>query len=389
MKINNNSISHIIRIVLPAVVAMLMTLSTTSCSKKDEPNEPQASRTVLVYMAARNSLGSYDYDVKNIAEMEMAVAGGALNGGRLLVFRTDVNGNSTLFEITATGRKTLATYAGDGLMSVNAARLSGVIDDVKRLAPAQSYGLVLWSHSLGWLQNGMADEWDTATPQTWGEERGYTMNISTLHAALRGKGLDFVYFDCCYMACVEVAYELRDVTPTIVASAIELPARGMPYHLNIPHFFADTPDLIAAAQETFNYYNSLSGDYRTCAMSVINTSGMTTLASVSREIIQASGRVTPDDFTPQCFVTRGTCWFFDMAQYYEALATQAGRPDLFAKWQQALFDAVPYAAATPSIWNTLRISHHCGLSTYILRPDADPTIRGYNTLAWYKDVVKL
>ena len=41
------------------------------------------------------------------------------------------------------------------------------------------------------------------------------------------------------MGTVEIAYELRALTPVIVGSPTEVEGEGMPYHLNIPAFFAD------------------------------------------------------------------------------------------------------------------------------------------------------
>ncbi len=385
-------------------------LFSTSCSN-NEPDIPltKARHTLLVYMAACNSLGASGYDIDDINEMKRAVNHGALgNDCRLLVFHTNNKGISQLIEITPQGEKLLKTYSSaDGLTSVHGARLSGVIDDTKKYAPASSTGLILWSHGNGWLQNGMTDSFNAlnnnnrsitiepspdAIAHSWGEENGRTMNITTLAKALEGKDISYIYFDCCYMASIEVAYQLRNVTPIIAASAIELPAEGMPYDKTLQYFFSSTPQIELAAKTTFNYYNSKQGENRTCAMSVIKTNTLDRLAAKSAQIIKASQRNTPQGFSPQRFMTESRCMFFDMQQYYRAMAEYANIMHIFNEWQNLLDETITYAAATPRLWNRLDIKYHCGLSSYILTPDADLTDtythKNYHTLDWYNNVVK-
>lgn len=211
--LHKTSVSQFLHILICLVTALLLPLFV-SCSDSPEPEPAKSHRTVLVYMAACNSLGSAGFDKLDLDEMQSAVRAGQLDGGRLLVFHAGTSGNYKLLEITPEEIVTLKMYNENGEhSSVSAKFMSQVIDDTKRLAPADSYGLVLWSHGLGWLQNGITDDFaDGISSQSWGEERGRTMNISSLAAALSGKNLDFVYFDCCFMASVEVAYELRHVT---------------------------------------------------------------------------------------------------------------------------------------------------------------------------------
>ena len=386
--LHKTSVSQFLHILICLVTALLLPLFV-SCSDSPEPEPAKSHRTVLVYMAACNSLGSAGFDKLDLDEMQSAVRAGQLDGGRLLVFHAGTSGDYKLLEITPEEIVTLKMYNENGEhSSVSAKFMSQVIDDTKRLAPADSYGLVLWSHGLGWLQNGITDDFaDGISSQSWGEERGRTMNISSLAAALSGKNLDFVYFDCCFMASVEVAYELRHVTPLIVASAIEIPVDGMPYDRNIAPLFArPQADLVSAAKNTFDYYNVLSGENRTCAMSVISTDGLDRLAEISRQILASSSGRVPDGFTPQRFMTEGRCWFYDMGHYYHALTENCADSALADSWDDALDNCIMYASATPRLWNRLYIEHHCGLSTYI-PAEGDTSIKNYNTLKWYTDVV--
>jgi hypothetical protein len=381
------------------VSLVLLVLGTTGCHSND-PDDPEATkevnRTILVYMAACNSLGNADADANDIAEMLTAARNGDFNGGRLILYHAAVDGSTTLSEVTADSLVELCSYGADGLMSVNAERMKTVIADTKRLAPAKEYGLILWSHGDGWLQDGITEaETETSTASTaakkspsiksFGQERGYKMNITTLAQVLNGQNFAFVYFDCCYMASVEVEYELRNVTPYIVASVSELPVNGMPYDENLRYLFADEADLVGAAQNTFNYYNTQSGFWRTCTMSVVRTSCLDALAAATRYIYEKADAPLIVGYQPQRYMTESTCYYYDLGGYIRAMASEED----YNNWKTALDNCIVYADATPSLWNLLSINSYCGLSTYIFSSEDDGIAakKNYRALSWYDDVV--
>ncbi len=81
------------------------------CDKEEpDPIPPiptTASRTVLVYMAADNNLGSGGYDTDDIAEMRAGVdAGGLGQNGRLLVYHSPYRRDPALVEIRPAARWT-------------------------------------------------------------------------------------------------------------------------------------------------------------------------------------------------------------------------------------------------------------------------------------------
>lgn len=373
-------------VILLSVAAGLL---SAGCRRKDEPKPlPDISaRTILVYMVASNNLGTAGFDWADIEEMKRGMA--TKPDGRLLVYHAAAQGTPILKEITAAGVDTLLTY--DNLMlSVDSRRMEQVWEDVRRLAPAKTYGLVLWSHGSGWLQDGISEELKPSyaiSPQSWGYDHGRTMNVTTLASTLEGRQLSFVYFDCCYMNGVEVAYQMRRVTPTIIGSVAELPVEGMPYDRNIPCLFAAEPQLVQAAANTFKLYDSRRGDERTCTMSVINTAGLDRLATATRQIYAAAATALPKDYEPQSFKLESQYQLCDLQHYVEALARTQPDPTLIQRWREVLADCIAYQAATPKLWDYLPIKAHCGLSTYIV---AKPTLlnyKNYQTLEWYADVV--
>ena len=121
---------------------------------------------------------------------------------------------------------------------------------------AEGYGLIYWSHADGWIPYGQAST-------RWvGQDKGdgdHRMNISELVSVLEGAPhLDFLMFDACFMASVEVAYELRGFTDYYIGSPTENPGPGAPYERLVPLMAADQAAVemskayFAAYEEIYN-----------------------------------------------------------------------------------------------------------------------------------------
>lgn len=383
---------------LSLLFAAAAVLSATACHEKNGPEpEPEpvpGTRTVLVYQVANNNLGSNHYDRADIREMiEGAKKGDIPEGHHLLVYNAGYCTDPTLVEVTDAGLDTIRAYSGK-VSSVRSDRMLEVLGDAEKFADTQEFGLVLWSHGSGWLQDGINDAADI-TPLSFGSDDGDCMNITTLANALsRGPELSFLYFDCCYMASVETLYQLRKVAPVIVGSATELRTEGMPYDQNLAAFFSPVPDMVQAATNTFELYDQCSGMDRTCTMSVVRTAALDSLAEATKAIYALANGNMPATYTPQRFMNRGisNCLYFDFEQYVEALCMNDGAERfpssaaLLDDFREALGRCVVYAAATPMLWNSVPLDRHCGLSTYILmNPDYSKNNK-YYTLSWYDDV---
>ncbi len=358
---------------------------TAACGDSNHGDEPQAitHRTVLVYMVADNSLGSYGNDRADFEEMETAAKAGALNGGRLLVYYnrpgTEKGNAPQLIEVTAKGLEVIKTYADDpSIYSVDASRMAEAFADMKRYAPALDYGLVLWSHANGWME--------TSSSRSFGQDRKATMKISSLDEALKGTDFSFIYFDCCSMATIEVVWELRNHAPVIVASGTELPADGMPYDVTLPHFFAKgKADMEAAARATFEHYNALSSWRRTCTISVINTSALDALADATAEIFAGVTEFQDDlDLIQPYFRNEVITYMYDFEDYIERLNPTSEQLD---RWRAALADVIVYRNATPYLFMDISLDRYCGLGCYVIRDQREIKAFNYNARAWYRDVV--
>lgn len=389
---------------LTIVTAAILMTAVTACSGSDEPapvpapepagkNEP-VDRAVLLYMLADNSLGRGGFDRQNLADMIQACRDGAFDGNRLIIYHDDSKAEKPMLkEVTPLGLKILKEYDAAPL-SVAPGRMEEVIGDFKRIAPADRYGLILWSHATGWLINGEnSANTSGATPLWFGEDRRNYMNIPVLAGVLEGKGFDYIYFDCCHMASLESLYELRDAADIFAGSCAELPSEGMPYCTALPYLMKKDADLTGAAKATFGKYDVLTGRDRTCTMSVIDARQLDRLAGATRDFY-ATQPTLPEDYTGQPFerprLNGEPCYLFDYQDYIDALyfenRTSPEVRQAYAAILDVMDDCVVYQASTPSVFNTIDIDAHCGLTTFILRDPSDADIQGYRTLAWYRDV---
>lgn len=349
----------------------------------DEPSPSEARRTVLIYMLADNSLGASGYDANDLDEMKVAAVSEGLNGCRVMVYHHPKNSAPSLKELSSGGNfDVVKEYAyDDESFSTDPARLAEVVADCKRVAPAGEYGLILWSHGNGWVETKGARV--AGKKKAFGQDRTSYMKVTSLASALEGKGFDWIYFDCCHMATVEVMYEMRHCAPVIAGSVAELPADGTDYTVNLPVFTADVASMVEAASNTFKIYDSKQGLHRTCTMSVVNTTALDRLAEVTGEVMEL-GQQPPHRAASQAFMLQG-CTIYDLGEYVENIT--AGYPELYSRWLGAMDDVMMYREATPYIWNRIAIRHYSGLGCYILEDGDEASYQGYDNSAWWRDVV--
>jgi len=354
-----------------------------SCGS-DEPEVPvqPARRTILVYMVATNSLGGNERDLQDLEEMDEAVSEGALDGCRLLVYRVSNNETPSLFEIKqdkhgSAVHEQMFTYSNEKGSSLTDERISQVVTDMKSIAPAQQYGLVLWSHGTGWARSIITKS--TISPKDFGEDNGETMTITQLADALPTGIFEWIYADACYMGCVEVAFELRKQCHYFVGYPTEIPAKGMPYDKTLPLLCKPQAGLVEACQLTYDFYNALNDQNRTFTGVVVDCSHIDALAEICRQI-QAEGNELESLSGLQYYNINSSRFFYDFLQYYQAIS-----PD---EMQNELLDAynkvVIYKVATPTIFNRILIdpNHFSGLSTYIKGTSPGVNEQYYSNLAW-------
>ncbi len=364
----------------------------SGCIDDDEPGMEKVSRTVLVYMLADNNLGSsYRYDSQNINDMMQVAAAGELNGGNLIIYRDGYDTNPQLIQITqgksGNAEKNIVKEYPDR-NSATPEIMRSVIDETVALFPAEEYGLILWSHSTGWVPGNSSLALSPARrkgpiTRSFGQDDNSYMELNELASAIPDRQFRFILSDACFMGGIECAYQLRNKTDYYIASAAEVMGAGMPYSLTIPLLFDYKLVLEAVSDAIYTYYNAQSGAYRTATTGVIDCHKLEVLADAVETILyNHRNDVMPSTTDIQHFDRQYPYICFDLRDFLSQI-TDSNEAALL---DRALAETVLYQAATPALLENVAVRTHCGLSCYILGTGDATLDRYYKTLDWYNRV---
>lgn len=279
----------------------LLVVVLAACSNEIPEQQPakRSGRTVLAYLIS-NSPKSLEGNLQdNVVDMYMALAeikdsctllvfyrpqeyGSYLDVPTLLCFDTDGRGNvNNLPALTGTdltfetvcqvARK--KEYTMNSQIATDPVVMEEVFKDMQKVAPSDSYGLILGSHASGWMKG------NSVQSKAFGDDDGYNIDIPDLAGVLKNsfsEKLDFVLFDACMMGTAEVGYELREATSYCIASVMETPVYGFPYDQILPYLYSENVDYSAVCHE-FISFNKIKDAWGTCA--VMDCSQMENLAS--------------------------------------------------------------------------------------------------------------
>jgi hypothetical protein len=340
-----------------------------SCTNEDIVEQAvSANRTIIVYMAADNDL-SFDA-LDDIEEMKQ---GYSETGVNLIVFADTQDEAPYLLQIGQDKETFIKSYPE--LNSADARTMQSVIQEIVEMYPADEYGLILWSHGTSWMPSG-------SSLRSSGKDSGKEMNIIDLAKALP-LHFNFILFDACLMASVEVAYELKDKADFIIASSTETIYTGFPYDKIIPELLKQEWDLKAVGQCYFDYYNSLQGAYQSATISLIDTKELDDLAALTRKLIseQSFNPLSFDRTSVQRLDIYNEQYAFDFFDFIDKAFPEADKTELI--WQ--LGKAIPYKANTIMFLGEYELNTYCGLSCYIPHPQRSDLNSFYKTLRWHID----
>ena len=354
----------------------------TACST-DEDDEPviPVSYTVLIYMAADNSMDSeVDYTLQELKE------GMKRSGGSTVVYLDRAEEAPRLFQITADGEEVaLKDYAEEN--SASAETLARVITETKELVPSEAFGLVYWSHSMGWVPSGYSkdtrasDAVQASFPRTRylgmdlnqasGTSGLTLMEIDDMAAALPDHVVEFMLFDACMMGSVEALYQLRNKCHYFIASPAEVlmeadyDASGMPYSKLLPQLFGGKEELAEACQKYYNHYNGMSAKIlRSATIALIDAQQLdglyATVGSILNSRLSALQNLDTDGLQ---VYHRGSLpkVFFDLADVMKQVSTTAQ----YQAFETQLEQTVLYKAATEMFASDLTLASYSGLSVYV------------------------
>ena len=413
---------NILKIIAGTAATALFMIAAAGCCKNnlDEPIK-ENRKVLLFYECGFNNLG--DYIKSNMESPNRGLPSGYIpekGEDVLLVYsRIAENGhtpvNSYLRRIYKTSKgkvisDTLKVF-GKETIAASPSTLSAVLTLVKEKFPAKGYGMVVSSHGSGWLpagyyyspsrfENDHKGEVGTSrqgiAAQSVGHPRlpvpegdlpdtdpfygmtrsigqdytkdsyyGHEMSVSEFVDAIPYH-LDYILFDMCYTAGVEMAYALKDKADYLGLSPAEVLGDGMFNYTKITSFLLDreTPDLEGLFKDSFEMYDKQSGPYRSSTVNLVRTSGLDNLASVCARMINeysdALADAPVDDI--QGYYRQGRHYFYDLVDIFEKCgASKADLEDL----DKAVDGCVIYKNSTGQFLEDYDIKAYSGFSMYL------------------------
>jgi hypothetical protein len=364
-------------------VTVFIMLWGAGCSKDEDLIPEPVSYTALIYMAADNSMDSeVDYTVEQLKE------GAKKSGGTVVVYLDSKNEEPRLFSISAEGTEIpLKSYGEEN--SASAGTLARVIKETKEMVPADYFGLVYWSHAMGWLPREYTKtlKWaalkaERSFPRTrflglddnLNDGIGFAtvMEVDDMADALFDNGLEYIWFDVCLMGGVEALYELRNKCNYLVASPTEVlmeadyDASGIPYAKVLPYLFGGEDDLKQACQIYYNHYNAMKAEIlRSETITLIDASQLDGLYNASSAILNGKlPTVSALDVSGLQVYHQGSIppVFFDLGDVIQQCSTEAK----YETFKEKLDKTVLYKAATSQFVDlNIDPDHFSGLSCYV------------------------
>jgi hypothetical protein len=265
---------------------LLIFFTLFSCKKNKlliKSEKSHYTKNVLVIMEANNNLT--DEALNSINALEQGAVD--LDGILLVYIKTNstksyllrIKHDEDSFRIVSDTVKVF-----DSATPTSAASIGELISYVQKEYASDHYGLVLWSHATSWAPPA------TIKTEAFGNDRGTEIDVIALREVMPNN-FDFIIFDACNMASVEVLYEFKEKAKFIIASPTETIADSFPYKEITPLLFRDNEALKAIAKIYVDYYNLNIGLRQSATVSVVKTSELSGLAKSMKLLVLADKKV--------------------------------------------------------------------------------------------------
>lgn len=365
-----------------------------SCSTTIEvwQRKELADHALLFFMLG-TSLKSYFNT--NLQMVETIAQQGTLDNSRVIVFMQSSQLAGSMFEVRYDSgmSKVLREHIADYSLPMiyDEPMAYSILNDLFKAAPAKEYGLYVGSHGKGWIpkadtSTSALSTFDIAEELIWtpapgaamvrhiGDAAATQLNTTEFASAIARTGhhLDYIIFDVCYMANVETAYDLKDVTDYILGSPCEVMASGMPYNDIITTMVSSQPLLTrleGSAKAFVDYYKvNKTGIYSSACSAVINCAELEALAATVKATNLATQDVDPD--TLQVYdgisnLRNPTHIFFDLEDYIIKSCTDASAVAAFSEQLARTVTGQHHTETFYSAYNNLAnpIDYYSGITT--------------------------
>jgi hypothetical protein len=334
------------KVIIKSSFLILIFLSRLSCDSQKTSPSKKSDWTILIYMQADNNLSIFS--LYNIREILAAHSNNKVN--TLIQWYQPEKIFTYRYKLT---HQKITTLQGPLFTRDYNPELE-LIDSMEwavKNFPAKHYMLVLWNHGMGILdQKTSKNRYKSIinnTQRHWLEIPGFPYSkkkrgilysdnyntfmtneqlksaLNTISNTIIHKKIDIVGMDACFMAMLEVAYQIKDSTNILISSQNIEPGRGWNYK-NVINYItkhktkASPKELskkIAEYYEDF-YKNNISF----YTQSIINLSKILSVKNscdeISRLLIECIN-INPFKMKRLLFFTRTSTIKFDLPSYLD------------------------------------------------------------------------
>lgn len=389
------------KLLLPLWALFMGCWLLASCDDESIDVNEQNQQTIIMFCPWSGDM-MHEMILDNIDSIESGIRKKkGLGKSRLLVFISESADDSRLMEITyknnACQRNTIAQYSDNQYTTVQG--ISNLINKVKETAPALNYAMIIGGHGCGWTKWNNWEEYpyrvrrrrvvDDNDTRFFGsvDNKDYAIEVEDLAQGIANSGvkMQYILFDDCYMANVEVAYSLRKVTNFLVASTSEVIAIGMPYSTMWTYMASATPNYSGMVNAFKTFYSNYRSPYGT--LSAIDCRGVEALAEVMLQINNRYSLTEEQLDSIQPLDGLVPTLFYDMGDYVKKLCPD---PNLYKQFTSKMGNVVKNAVNTDSIYSRIygfRVFKK--LDTFSGLTISDPSlhtvaIKGKEQTEWWK-----
>ncbi|WP_315046155.1 clostripain-related cysteine peptidase [Capnocytophaga sputigena] len=368
----------------------------TSCEKDSNiVTKKESKRAVFVYMIADNDLDFYA--TANINEMETFMAHNP-EAGSVYVYIDRAKNRKTahpiLYQITADtsakiNSKIIKVYPENN--SANEKVFAEALSQVQTICAINNEflrGLVLWSHGSAWLPESVSLASQRATAvksfgldQTMANNENHNaeMDIRKLAIILNNYHFDFILFDACFMASIEVFYELRNTTDYIIASPTEVLATGFPYKDILTDMLSATVNYKKIAQKYVAFFQQKKGVLQSASVVTVKTAELPQFATLFKYYLNTISREITDQKWLQ-YSQDEVDYLFDLGQVADYLQKEQTNKEL----TEQLGRLITNYHHTSYFFGKIPLQKSSGISIYIPQSATlqNDEYEFYKTLSW-------
>lgn len=378
------------------VIVLWQVFLFTSCEKDSNiVTKKESKRAVFVYMIADNDLDFYA--TANINEMETFMAQNP-EAGSVYVYIDRAKNRKTahpiLYQITADtsakiNSKIIKVYPENN--SANEKVLAEALSQVQTICAINNEflrGLVLWSHGSAWLPESVSLASQRATAvksfgldQTMANNENHNaeMDIRKLAIILNNYHFDFILFDACFMASIEVFYELRNTTDYIIASPTEVLATGFPYKDILTDMLSATVNYQKIAQKYVAFFQQKKGVLQSASVVTVKTAELPQFATLFKYYLNTISREVTDQKWLQ-YSQDEVDYLFDLGQVADYLQKEQTNKEL----TEQLGRLITNYHHTSYFFGKIPLQKSSGISIYIPQSATlqNDEYEFYKTLSW-------